>query len=188
MHRLLKKHSPAMVVACLALFLAATGTGVAVVSSLPAGSVGTPQLKKNAVISIKVKDRSLKAVDFAKGQLPRGARGATGATGPGGAAGQGGAAGAAGAAGATHVVKRYAYGTELSGVSLATASCNAGEVATGVGTDIGGITGGAQPVVASSAPTPYAVNNGTPTGWTGSVRNISSGTVTALVWVICASP
>ena len=91
-----------MVVACLALFLAATGTGVAVVSSLPAGSVGTPQLKKNAVISIKVKDRSLKAVDFARGQLPRGATGATGlggAAGPAGATGPGGAAGAQGPAG-----------------------------------------------------------------------------------------
>jgi hypothetical protein len=53
------------------------GTGYAV-TALPRGSVGTPQLKSNAVNSSKVKDRSLKAADFGAGQLPTGAQGPTG--------------------------------------------------------------------------------------------------------------
>jgi hypothetical protein len=83
--------SPAMVVACLALFLAMTSTGVAVVNALPKGSVGTKQLKNgavgtkqlknDAVISSKVKNHSLKAVDFALGQLPKGAKGNPGVIG-----------------------------------------------------------------------------------------------------------
>jgi hypothetical protein len=90
-----------MIVACLALFVALTGSSVAVVSALPKGSVGTAQLKNNAVVSSKVKNRSLKAIDFATGQLPRGANGATGAIGATGATGATGASGAAGAIGAT---------------------------------------------------------------------------------------
>jgi len=43
-----------MIVACLALFMAGTGTGVAVTSAVP-GSVGINQLKTNAVVSAKVK-------------------------------------------------------------------------------------------------------------------------------------
>ncbi|MGZ4462314.1 MAG: hypothetical protein ACXVZP_05700 [Gaiellaceae bacterium] len=93
MHKLLRKPSPAMIVACLALFLAGTGTGVAVVSALPANSVGSAQLKSNAVVSSKVKNRSLKAVDFAAGQLPKGAKGDTGATGATGPSGPSGPAG-----------------------------------------------------------------------------------------------
>ena len=65
--------SPAMVVACLALLVALGGTGVATVSQLvPRNSVGTAQLKKNAVTSLKVRDRSLRATDFAPGQVPAG--------------------------------------------------------------------------------------------------------------------
>ena len=41
-------------------------------------TVGTKQLKRNAVISSKIKNRSLLAVDFKAGQLPRGAQGAPG--------------------------------------------------------------------------------------------------------------
>jgi len=65
--------SPAMVVAMLALLVALGGVGYAA-TALPRNSVGTPQLKKNAVTSIKVKDRSLLARDFKRGQLPRAAR------------------------------------------------------------------------------------------------------------------
>jgi hypothetical protein len=79
----------ANVVSVIALFAALCGTGYAA-GVLPAGSVGTPQLKADAVTSGKVKNGTLKAVDFAKGQLkegPAGARGATGPAGPQGAAG-----------------------------------------------------------------------------------------------------
>jgi hypothetical protein len=42
------------------------------------GSVGTSQLKKNAVTSAKVKNHSLLAVDFKKGQLSSGPQGPKG--------------------------------------------------------------------------------------------------------------
>src|SRR5450756_1576841 len=116
MHKLIRPPSPAMVVACLALFMAGTGAGVAVIKAMPRNSVGTAQLKNNAVISSKVKNHSLKAADFASGQIPKGAKGATGA---------------AGAAGATHVVTRGASGAVTNTYSYTTASCAAGEVATG---------------------------------------------------------
>ena len=72
--------SPAMVVACIALVFAMTGAGYAA-GMLGPNTVGTKQLKKNAVISSKVKNRSLLAVDFKSGQLPNGAKGDPGAPG-----------------------------------------------------------------------------------------------------------
>jgi hypothetical protein len=54
---------------------------------LPKKSVGTKQLKKNAVTSVKVKDGTLRKGDFAPNQIPAGARGAEGARGPAGLAG-----------------------------------------------------------------------------------------------------
>jgi hypothetical protein len=72
--------SPAMVVACIALLFAMTGAGYAA-GMLGPNTVGTKQLKKNAVISTKVKNRSLLAVDFKAGQLPKGDPGAPGAPG-----------------------------------------------------------------------------------------------------------
>ena len=72
--------SPAMVVACIALVFAMTGAGYAA-GMLGPNTVGTKQLKKNAVISSKVKNRSLLAVDFKAGQLPAGPPGAPGAPG-----------------------------------------------------------------------------------------------------------
>jgi hypothetical protein len=81
--------SPAMVVACIALTFAMTGAGYAA-GMLGPNTVGTKQLKKNAVISSKVKNRSLLAVDFKSGQLPRGAQGPQGPQGAQGPAGPAG--------------------------------------------------------------------------------------------------
>jgi hypothetical protein len=86
--------SPAMVVACIALLFAMTGAGYAA-GMLGPNTVGTKQLKKNAVISTKVKNRSLLAVDFKAGQLPKGDPGAPGAP---GAKGDPGAPGSPGSA------------------------------------------------------------------------------------------
>jgi hypothetical protein len=163
--------SPAMAVPCLALFVALTGVSYAAVA-LPANSVGTTQLKPNAVNSVKVANRSLRAVDFALGQLPAGPAGQTGGAGPAGPKGD------TGASGATKVVVRSVY--------LATGkgqvNCNAGETATG-----GGVTGdGPQFYVEQSEPTPGA---GTPTGWKGGLANRASGLPgTGTVYVVCASP
>jgi hypothetical protein len=99
--RFLGKHrpSPAMVVASIGLLVALGGTGVAAVSNVPLLSVGTPQLKGNAVTSPKVLNHSLLAVDFKQGQLPRGPRGLRGFPGPEGAPGAAGAAGPSGPSG-----------------------------------------------------------------------------------------
>jgi hypothetical protein len=94
------KPSPALVVACIALLVSLTGTAVATVSQLPRASVGTPQLKNNAVVSKKVKNGSLLRADFKAGQIPAGARGPQGPAGPAGPAGAAGAPGAPGAPGA----------------------------------------------------------------------------------------
>ena len=76
------KASPALVVASLALLVSLTGTSVAAVQQLiPRHSVGTPQLKNNAVTSAKVRNGTLLRGDFKSGQLPRGPKGPRGATG-----------------------------------------------------------------------------------------------------------
>src|SRR5512133_308994 len=104
MRRLLhRRPSPAMVVACIALLVALTGTSFAAVGALAPNSVGTLQLKPNAVTNTKIKNnavnsskvanRSLLRSDFAPGQLP------AGPTGPQGPAGPAGPAGAAGPGG-----------------------------------------------------------------------------------------
>jgi len=59
-----------MVIACLALAVALSGTSYAQILNVPVNSVGTAQLKANAVISSKVKNHSLLAADFKPGQLP----------------------------------------------------------------------------------------------------------------------
>ncbi|HEX4746485.1 MAG TPA: hypothetical protein VFU99_06330 [Gaiellaceae bacterium] len=115
MKRLLRhRPSPALVVASLALLVALSGTSVASVTQLlPRNSVGTKQLQPksvtgpkirdkaigprkiatNAVTTEKVRNRSLRADDFAPGELPAGPPGPAG---PAGAAGPSGPAGPAG--------------------------------------------------------------------------------------------
>jgi hypothetical protein len=82
-----KAPSPALVIASLALLVALAGTGVAAVSALPRASVGTAQLKSNAVTSAKVRNGTLLRADFKPGQVPRGPTGARGPQGPPGPAG-----------------------------------------------------------------------------------------------------
>jgi hypothetical protein len=68
------------VVATLALFLA-LGGGAYAALKLPKNSVGSAQIKANAVDSSKVKNGSLLGLDFKAGQLPAGAQGQQGAQG-----------------------------------------------------------------------------------------------------------
>jgi hypothetical protein len=69
MFRSVPRPSPALVVASLALVFALSGTSYAEILNVPFNSVGTRQLKSNAVVSSKVKNGSLLAVDFEPGQL-----------------------------------------------------------------------------------------------------------------------
>jgi hypothetical protein len=76
----LKRFTYANVTATLALFVALSGGAYAAVK-LPANSVGTTQIKDNAVTSPKVLDGSLLATDFKAGQLPAGPPGPAGPAG-----------------------------------------------------------------------------------------------------------
>jgi hypothetical protein len=87
-------------VSTLCLFILLGGVSWAA-TTLPKDSVGTAQIKKNAVTSAKVKNRSLRAVDFARGQLPQGATGATGLRGATGSDGVRGPTGSVGPVGLT---------------------------------------------------------------------------------------
>lgn len=83
-----------------ALFVALGGTSYAA-AKLPANSVGGRQIARDAVTSAKVKDASLRARDFMKGQLPAGAPGPAGAKGEAGARGETGPRGETGSRGAS---------------------------------------------------------------------------------------
>jgi hypothetical protein len=106
MRKFLRRPSPAMIVACLALLVALGGTSVAAVNQLGRNTVDTPQLvngavtnpkiRNNAINSSKVANRSLLRSDFAPGQLPAGPVGPQGPAGPTGPAGAAGPAGVIG--------------------------------------------------------------------------------------------
>jgi hypothetical protein len=71
LHLRLRRPSPALVIACIALMAALAPASYATVSQiLPQQSVGTSQLKPNAVTSNKVRDFSLRKWDFKKSDLP----------------------------------------------------------------------------------------------------------------------
>jgi hypothetical protein len=185
----LHRPSPALVVSVVALSVALGGTGYAAIV-LPANSVGTKQIKKNAVTTAKVKNGSLRLADFAAGQLPAGADGApgaagatgatgaigaTGATGPKGAKGDKGDRGADGidgADGTANVVVRESASTPVaaSAIVSVTAACLAGERATGGGYDASG-NGEFGTVALDSHPTASA---GVPNGWTVKVNNVTT--------------
>jgi len=104
-NRLASHLSYGNVMASIALFLALGGVSFAA-ATLPRNSVGTAQLRNGAVNGAKVAAHSLRAGDFARGQLVRGLRGPAGRRGPAGddpapqgPAGAPGAPGALGAAG-----------------------------------------------------------------------------------------
>ena len=120
-------------------------------------SVGTPQLKKNAVVSTKVKNGSLRAADFAPGQIPAGPKGETGA------------AGATGATGAPGMVRGW---VEISSTGSVLASggqspvANANVTKTGTGTYEITANGWKPSVLLSGSPTGAAALSGGAAGTT----------------------
>src|SRR3954467_14993415 len=181
MDRFRRHFTSAHAIALIALMVALGGTGYAALK-LPKNSVGSKQIKKNAVTSVKVKNGSLKKGDFKKGQLPTGKQGPQGIQGlPGqqGIQGQGGPTGPSGPTGANGTAVAFARsaadGTlvggaaETKGITVAMIQKNAGASAsesTGPGVYcIGGL--GFDPVSAvvatdntDSLPGPPAVQGG----------------------------
>ncbi len=93
-----------VMVTLLALVVLGGGSAYAAGQLLGKNTVGTKQLKRGAVTGAKVRNGSLRAVDFAAGQLkpgPRGPEGKRGATGGRGATGSRGTDGPRGATGST---------------------------------------------------------------------------------------
>jgi hypothetical protein len=83
--RLRRSCSFANLTAATALFIALGGTSYAAIT-IPQHSVGSAQLRTNAVTSAKVKDHSLLSKDFKSGQLPAGPAGPQGPKGKDGTA------------------------------------------------------------------------------------------------------
>jgi hypothetical protein len=169
-----RRPSPPMVLAFVALLVALAGTSYAAVQ-LPANSVGTKQLKKNAVISKKVKNRSLKAVDFATGQLPRGPQGPQGAQGPQGPPGPKGDKGDP----APAPIITVRASDPASGD--AAVFCEEGEAALG---------GGGTPAVGGflTDSEPDANAGEIPTGWFASAADAAGDPVDVVAWVVCGAP
>ena len=122
MNRRLRLPSPGTTIACIALMVALSGTGYAV-TALPRNSVGTAQLKKNAVNSAKVKAGSLLGSDFAPGQIPVGVQGTQGPQGPQGPQGETGPQGPAGVPNTTVVTTTFSV--PGGGFASGTAMCPA---------------------------------------------------------------
>jgi hypothetical protein len=163
-----------MVVALVALLAALAGTSYAAVQ-LPANSVGTKQLKKNAVTGKKVKNGSLRAADFASNSLPRGPQGPQGAQ---GAQGPKGDKGEKGDPAPTPIITTR-EGTPATGD--AEVFCEPGEVALG-----GGGSPGVDGYLTDSEPD--ASDGEIPTGWLASAAESDGTPAEVTAWVICAAP
>ena len=189
MHRRIRRPSPALVVAGLALLFSLGGTSIAAVNALAPNSVGPAQLKanavtnpkiansavnnaklaKNAVTSSKVADKSLTANDFADGQIPAG---------PAGPAGKDWAPGISG-----YQLVEVDSVSDGAGTKQLTASCPSGKRVLGGGLQI---LGAGKKFVASNGGYPSA--NGT--AFTGEGQNVLVDTPVIWqlkVYAICAT-
>jgi hypothetical protein len=184
--------SPALVVACIALLVALTGTSVAAVQALAPNSVGTAQLRTNAVTTAKIRNnavtgakvanRSLRAVDFAAGSLPAGPPGPAGPAGPAGAAGPAGTIGPitvrqGSVAVPGGIAQNSAYDTET-----VTVNCNANEKAISAGT--GWSDDAADRELWVQRLTPIVTNN-VVTGYRATGGNDSGNSSTFTLYVLC---
>jgi hypothetical protein len=190
----LRRHlSFANITSLMALVFAMGGTGYAL--TLPKNSVGSKQLRKNAVTGAKVKNRSLRAGDFALGQLPAGqpgapgAPGATGPTGPAGAKGERGLQGLPGVVGAV-TVQRVDFGLPDNASAGASVPCPAGTKAIGGGSSVDALTAEdihgtvSRPDRTGVAPVAGETFN----GWRVTYRNSAggAGATTVHAFAICA--
>jgi hypothetical protein len=191
----IRRPSPALVVASLALLLSLGGSAYATVALAP-GSVGTRQLKNGGVTSEKlaagavtagkVKPYSLLSQDFAPGQLPAGPQGAPGPQGPAGATGPQGPVGKTGLQGPAGVsgyqVITSTSPTGATSEKAVAANCPAGESVLG-----GGVAAGTTSTDALATQQSYPNNDNTQ--WFGAANDLAANpSAWALtVYAICAN-
>jgi hypothetical protein len=202
----------ANVVATIALFLVlAGGTAFAAKAMLPKNSVGSSQIKKEAVTPAKLSQASKAALVGSTGaagpvgpQGPKGDPGVKGDRGPEGVPGpkgDSGDAGEPGAPGATDVVTRYgglqalANGSE--GISYA--ACDPGETVVGGGWDFEDPPVGSGYKLEADRPSldvvgpgfhfyPPPPDGGIATGWSVIFSNDTGAPFEFRGYVLCASP
>ena len=192
-----------MVVACVALLVALSGTGMAAATQLARNSVGTPQLKDSAVANAKIKNnavnsakvaaRSLLRSDFAPGQLPAGPVGPQGPAGPQGAAGAAGAAGPAGVIGAITVRQQQVVVNDTGGSPNGTwtsgrirSDCQGNERAISAGTSWGDDGTNLRLVTQELEPKTNAQNQ--VVGFEGVGGNDTGESSTFTVYALCYTP
>ncbi len=185
-------------IASAALAVSIGGTSYAV-TALPLNSVGAAELKDDSITSAKIRNGSLRASDFAGGELPVGLTGAPGAAGavgppgpqgppgPAGARGPAGPQGPAGAAGGSSVAVptvRSATATIAAGETQSlVALCADGEHATGGSASQSGGPG-ASFVLLGEGPQPDD-DGATPDSWSASASNTGMQGVTWVVRAVC---
>lgn len=178
--------------ALLALFVALGGTSYATVVNVPRNSVGTPELKRNAVKAAKIApnavrtghvlDGSLLSADFKPGQIPQGPKGDKGDKGD------------RGDAGATNVVVRTQSpcpnGLPTNVHCVTIPRCEAGERAVGGGAGMTGNLGDEElqqsyPLEADGT---AAETGDTPVGWVAIIENKANSVQIPIGYVVCARP
>jgi len=176
----------------LALFVALGGTSYATVVNVPKASVGTPELKRNAVKASKIApnavrsghvlDGSLLTADFKAGQIPQGPKGEMGEKGD------------RGEPGATNVVVRTQSpcpgGLPTDVHCVMRPMCEAGERAVGGGAGMTGNLGNEEvqqsyPVEADMS---AAEAGDTPVGWLSIIENKAPQVQVPIAYVVCARP
>ncbi len=172
--------------ALLALFVALGGTSYATVLNVPKASVGTPELKRNAVKAAKIAPNavrtahvlngSLLSEDFRAGQIPQGPKGDKGDS------------------GATNVVVRTQspcpLGLTTNGHCVTIPRCEAGERAVGGGAGMAGNLGDEElqqsyPIEADGT---AAETGDTPVGWVAIIENKAPQMQIPTGYVVCVRP
>jgi hypothetical protein len=196
MNRIRRHLTYANVMATLGVFLALGGVSYAALK-LPKNSVGSKQIKKNAITSTKVKNGSLKQGDFAAGQLPAGLPGAQGVPGLKGDKGAKGDTGDTGTFGAVTTAFEQAPADLADGTNgNYDVYCPTGQIAIGGGgrgddtLSEATILTNTRPAISQSNTEPPLAGQGFK-GWRITVVNPAGGATTGIkpeVWAVCVTP
>jgi hypothetical protein len=113
-----RRHVTFSNIAVMLLAFVVLGGGAYAASSLGRNTVKGKSIARNAITSPKVRDHSLKAQDFAEGQVPAGPHGPTGETGEPGPAGPAGPQGETGPPGLDGSARAYAVVNFSGGLTM----------------------------------------------------------------------